>query len=49
LLWKNHWLFHGSLAFEIVAKSGFGAGITKKLFSGSVPRMSTYGMGVIEF
>jgi hypothetical protein len=34
---------------KLFAKSGFGAGITKKIFSGSVPRMSTYGMGVIEF
>jgi hypothetical protein len=36
------WFFLGSLAFENFAKLGFGAGTTKKLFSGSAPRMSTY-------
>jgi hypothetical protein len=43
------WFFLGFLAFEIFARLGFGAGTTKKLFSRSVPRMRTYGMGVIEF
>jgi hypothetical protein len=50
LLWKNHWLFHGSLAFENFAKLGFGAGTTKKIILRvSSKDESTYGTGVIEF